>query len=147
MRATPDVARATPTVARRRCERRTRSFFRHGQMAVEMAVISSQHHPAQRCCPIATQTDDYVATSATCFNMSDGDDSDEPAAPVTELSRGTTSPHGIGEHVTRELTEKTYVLPDENVVTIGRAFPSRGHFGPASLTGPPVPRHFFSESS
>ena len=25
---------------------------------------------------------------------------DEPAAPVTELSRGTTSPQGIGEHMT-----------------------------------------------
>ena len=41
-----------------------------------MAVISAQHHSAQ--------TNDYVTTSATFFNMSDGDDSDEPAAPVTE---------------------------------------------------------------
>ena len=82
--ATPDVARAAPTLARRRRERRIRSFFRHEQMAVKMAVISAQHHSAQRCCSIATQTDDYVTTSATFFNMSDGDDSDEPAAPVTE---------------------------------------------------------------
>ena len=84
MRATPDVARAAPTLARRRRERRIRSFFRHEQMAVKMAVISAQHHLAQRCCSIATQTDDYVTTSATFFNMSDGDDFDEPAAPVTE---------------------------------------------------------------
>ena len=34
MRATPDVARATLMPARRRRERRTRSFFRHEQMAV-----------------------------------------------------------------------------------------------------------------
>ena len=72
MRATPDVARATPTPARRRRERRTRSFFRHEQVAVKMAVISAQHHSAQRCCSIATQTDDGVAMSATFFNMSDG---------------------------------------------------------------------------
>ena len=60
MRATPDVARATPTSARRRRERRIRSFFRHEQMAVQMAVVSAQHHSAQRCCSIATQTDDFV---------------------------------------------------------------------------------------
>ena len=82
--ANPDVARAAPTLARRRRERRIRSFFRHEQMAVKMAVISAQHHSAQRCCSIVTQTDDYVTASATFFNMSDGDDSDEPAAPVTE---------------------------------------------------------------
>ena len=51
---------------------------------LKMAVIPAQHHSAQRCCSIATQTDDYVTTSATLFNMSDGDDADEPAAPVTE---------------------------------------------------------------
>ena len=84
MRATPDVARTAPTLARRRRERRIRSFFSHEQLSVKMTVISAQHHSAQRCCSIATQTDDYVATSATFFNMSDGDDSDEPAAPVTE---------------------------------------------------------------
>ena len=60
MRATPDVARATPTSARRHRERRIRSFFRHEQMAVQMAVISAQHHSAQRCCSVATQTDDEV---------------------------------------------------------------------------------------
>ena len=84
MRATPDVTRATPTHARRRRERMTRSFFRHEQMAFKMAVISAQHHSAQRCCSIATQTDDYVAASSTYFNMSDSDDSDAPASPVTE---------------------------------------------------------------
>ena len=60
MRATPDVARATPTPARRRRGRRIRSFFRHEQKAVQMAVVSAQHHSAQRCCSIATQTDDFV---------------------------------------------------------------------------------------
>ena len=65
MRVTPDVARAAPTLARRRRGRRIRSFFRHEQVAIKMAVVSAQHHSAQRCCSIATQTDDYVATSAT----------------------------------------------------------------------------------
>ena len=70
MRATPDVARAGPTSARRRRERRFRSFFRHEQMAVKIAVVSAQHHSAQRCCTIATQTDDspassYAATAAS----------------------------------------------------------------------------------
>ena len=70
MRATPDVARATPTSARRRRERRIRSFFRHEQMAVQMAVVSAQHHSAQRCRSIANQTDDslpaatYAATAS-----------------------------------------------------------------------------------
>ena len=65
MRVTPDVARAGPTSARRRRERRIRSFFRDEQMAVKMAVVSAQHHSAQRCCSVATQTDDEVpATSA-----------------------------------------------------------------------------------
>ena len=83
MRATPGVARAAPALARRRRERRIRSFFRREQMAVKMAVISAQHHSAQRCWSIATQTDDRVTTSATFFNMDD-DDSAEPAAPVTD---------------------------------------------------------------
>ena len=60
MRATPDVARATPTSARRRRERRIRSFFRHEQVAILIAVVSAQHHSAQRCCSVATQTDDEV---------------------------------------------------------------------------------------
>ena len=60
MRATPDVARATPTSAGRRRERRIRSFFRHEQMAIKMAVVSAQHHSAQRCCSVAAQTDDEV---------------------------------------------------------------------------------------
>ena len=66
MWATLDVARATPTSARRRRERRIRSFFRHGQMA----VVTAQHHSAQRCCTIATQTvgspsATYAATAAS----------------------------------------------------------------------------------
>ena len=63
MRVTPDVARATPTSARRRRERRIRSLFRHEQMAIKMAVVTAQHHSAQRCCTIATQT--VVSPSAT----------------------------------------------------------------------------------
>ena len=35
------------------------------------------------------------------------------------LSGGTTILQRIGEHTTSELTEKTYVLPDENIVTVG----------------------------
>ena len=65
MLATPGVARATPTSARRRRERRIRSFVRHEKMAVQMAVVSAQHHSAQRCRSIATQTDDIVP-AATC---------------------------------------------------------------------------------
>ena len=64
MRETPDVERATPTLARRRSERRIRSFFRHEQMAVQMAVVSAQHS-AQRCCSIATQTDDFVLAATS----------------------------------------------------------------------------------
>ena len=60
MRATPDVARATPTPARRRRDRRMISFFRHERMTVQTAVISAQHHSAQRSCSVATQTYDEV---------------------------------------------------------------------------------------
>ena len=60
MRPTPDVARATPTSARRRRVSRIISFFRHVRMTVQMAVISAQHHSAQRCCSVASQTDDEV---------------------------------------------------------------------------------------
>ena len=56
MRVTPDVARAGPTSARRRREKRIRSLFRHEQMAIKMAVVTAQHHSAQRCCTIASQT-------------------------------------------------------------------------------------------
>ena len=56
MWATLDVARAGPTSARRRRERRFRSFFRHEQVAIKMAVVTAQHHSAQRCCSIASQT-------------------------------------------------------------------------------------------
>ena len=84
MRATPDVALAASTLARRRRERRTRSFLRREQMTVKMAVLSALHHSAQRCCSIATQTDEFVATSATFFNMSDGDEDPATATPVNE---------------------------------------------------------------
>ena len=69
MQATPDVARATPTSARRRRERRIRSF-RHEQMAVQMAVVSAQHHSAQRCRSIATQTDDFVPAATYAATVS-----------------------------------------------------------------------------
>ena len=65
-----DVARATPTPARRCRERRTRFFFRREQITVKMAVLPALHHSAQRCCAIATQTDNYVAL----LRMSDGDE-------------------------------------------------------------------------
>ena len=76
MQATPDVARATPTSARRRRERRIRSFFRHERMTVQMAVISAQHHSAQRCCSVATQTDDEVPAATFAATAS-------PAATYT----------------------------------------------------------------
>ena len=69
MRATPDVARAGPTSARRRRERRFRSFFRHEHMAVKMAVVSAQHHSAQRCCSVATQTGDEVPAMTAASPM------------------------------------------------------------------------------
>ena len=69
MRATPDVARARPTSARRRRERRIRSFFRHEQMAVKLAVVSAQHHSAQRCCSVDMQTDDEVLASTAASPM------------------------------------------------------------------------------
>ena len=34
------------------------------------------------------------------------------------LSGGMTTLQGFGEHMTNELTEKTSVLPDENIVTV-----------------------------
>ena len=82
MRATPDVARAMPTSARRRRERRIRSFFRHEQMAVKMAVVSAQHHSAQRCCSVATQTVDEVP--ATTF--------DATSLPVAACAATAASP-------------------------------------------------------
>ena len=66
MWATPDVARAGGTSARRRRERRIRSFFRHEQMAIKFAVVSAQHHSSQRCCSVATQTGDGVPPVAAC---------------------------------------------------------------------------------
>ena len=66
MWATPDVARAGGTSARRRRERRIRSFFRHEQMAIKLAVVSAQHHSSQRCCSVATQTGDGVPPVAAC---------------------------------------------------------------------------------
>ena len=137
-RATPDIARATPTPARRRRERRTRSFFRHVQMAVHMVVVSAQHHSAQRCCSIATQTDDYGTASATFFNMSDGDDSDEPAAPMTEyvapaLDVTCTAPAPVIEYVPAgTYTELVPVIePDDTY-----AAPKTEHVAPITFATP-----------
>ena len=48
------------------------------------------------------------------------------------LSSGSTTLQGIAEHMTNELTEKTYVLSDCNIVTDGRTVPLRGNVVPAS---------------
>ena len=82
MWATPDVARAGPTSARRRRERRIRSFFRHEQMAIKLAVESAQHHSAQRCCSVATQTEDEVL--ATTYAAT--------ASPVVACAATAASP-------------------------------------------------------
>ena len=85
-------------------------------------------------------------TSFRCLMKCDVDIHKKLYADVV-LSGGTTILQGIGEHKTNELTEKTYVLPDENIVTVGTPVPSRGNVVPASLTGLLVPRHLISESS
>ena len=91
MRATPDVAGATPTSARRRRERRTRSFFRHEQMAVHMAVISALHHSAHRCCSVATQIDDEMLAATFAATAS-------PAATYT-ATRAPDAPAPVFEYV------------------------------------------------
>ena len=60
------------------------------------------------------------------------------------LSGGTTILQGIGEHMTNELTEKTRVLQDENIVTVGteRFRCVETLFQP--VCSPRVPRHFFA---
>ena len=57
MRATPDVARAAPTPARRRRERRTISFLRCGQMTVKMLEML----------PEAALLDRETVRSPTCY--------------------------------------------------------------------------------
>ena len=99
MRATPDVARATPTLVRRRRERRIRSFFRHEQMAIKMAVVSAQHHSAQRCCLIATQTDDYVATSATASPAAIYAATLAPSPVIKHVIPAPAVPHGAPDPV------------------------------------------------
>merc|ERR1712136_152521 len=61
------------------------------------------------------------------------------------LSGGTTIPQGIGEHMTNELTEKTYVLPDENIVTVGTERFRRLETLFQPVYGPLVPRLFFPD--
>ena len=87
MWATPDVARAGATSARRRRERRIRSFFRHEQMAIKLAVVSAQHHSSQRCCSVATQTG--VEVPATVYAAT--------ASPVAACAASAASP--MGEYV------------------------------------------------
>ena len=87
MWATPDVARAGPTSARRRRERRIRSFFRHEQMAIKLAVVSAQHHSSQRCCSVATQTG--VEVPATVYAAT--------ASPVAACAASAASL--MGEYV------------------------------------------------
>ena len=60
------------------------------------------------------------------------------ALELTWCRRDGTGNSGAKAMVTNELTES---------VTVGRTFPSRGNVAPASLTGPLLPRRFFSESS
>ena len=57
-------------------------------------------------------------TSLRCFMKCDVNIRKNLYADVV-LSGGTTILQGIGKHMTNELTEKTYVLPDENIVTVG----------------------------
>ena len=65
--------------ARQTSQRKEDQVFLDEQMAILLAVESALRHSAC-CCSIATQTDEDVTTSATFFNMSDGeDDLDEPA--------------------------------------------------------------------
>ena len=119
MRATPDVARATPTSARRRRERRIRSFFRHEQMAVQMAVVSAQHHSAQRCRSIATQTDDFVP-AATCAAIASpaATYAATAASPMVEymdpapVVTCAAAPAPMIEHITPALA-MTYVVPSQ----------------------------------
>ena len=94
-----------------------KSFFRPEQMTVKMAVLLALHHTAQRCCSIATQTDDYVATSATFFNMSDGDeDPDGFAALVIEY----VAPAPVMTHITSLLEPLVPSVLIENVTTCTR---------------------------
>ena len=61
-RATMDVAREPHVVgsARRRRERRLRTWLRHEQVAIRCALASAKHHSHMRVASVATQTDDEV---------------------------------------------------------------------------------------
>ena len=73
-------------------------------------------------------------TSFRCLMKCDVDNRKNWYANVVR-SGGTTIHQGFGEHMTNELTEKTYVLPDENIVTVGNDFFRRVEtlFQPVSL--------------
>ena len=120
VKPTPDVARATPTSARRRRERRIRSFFRHEQMAVQMAVVSAQHHSAQRCRSIASQTDDFVPAATCAATASPAATYAATAAsptvgymdPAPVVTYAATAP--VIEHIA-PAPAMTYVVPSQQV--------------------------------
>ena len=68
-------------------------------MAVQMAVVSAQHHSAQRCCSIATQTDDFVLAATYAAAAS-------PAATYA----ATSAPSPMAEYVD-PAPVVTYVAP------------------------------------
>ena len=125
MRATPDVARAGPTSARRRRERRIRSFFRHEQMAIRMAVVSAQHHSAQRCCSVATQTADEVPATTAASPMVEYVDP-APVAPAPVIGYVAPAP------------SVTYAAPASVIEYVAPA-PVFGYFAPAPAVTPSVP--------
>ena len=131
MRATPDVARAGPTSARRRKGRRMRSFFRHEQVAIEMAVVTAQHHSAQRCCTIATQTVDstsvieYVAPApaVTYAAPAPVDGYVAPAPAVTYAAPAPVIDFAAPAH------SVTFAVPAPVIDSVGRI-----HFHPKSIS-------------
>ena len=122
---TPDVARATTTPARRRRERRFRSFFRHEQMAVRMVVVSAQYHSAQRCCSVATQTDDEVpATTAA-----------SPMVGYVDPAPGSPAPYAAPAPVVGYVARSpavTYAAPAPVIVFVAPA-PSVTYAAPAPV--------------
>ena len=156
MRATPDVARAGPTSARRRRERRIRSFFRHEQLAVQMAVVSAQHHSAQRCCSVATQTGDEVpATTAASPMVGYVDPAPVSPAPVFEYVAPTpavtyAAPSPVVEYVA-PTPAVTYAAPSPVVgyvaptpaVTYAAPAPVIGYVAPAPSVTSSAPAPVF----
>ena len=134
MRVTPDVARAGPTSARRRRERRIRSLFRHEQMAIKMAVVSAQHHSAQRCCTIATQTDDLLASSFAAT----------AASPMVEYV-APVSPAPVFGYVAPALAV-TYAAPAPVVGYVAPA-PAVTYVAPAPVTDDVAPAPSVSYSA